>query len=76
MARKRIEPTSLVLTSGGPYELRDLDGTPITERAAKALIVEQLSVDPEIRDRTRAHSAASSPADTTTSLTPSPRPFR
>jgi transposase len=58
VARKLVERTWLVLTTGRPYELRDLDGKPITERAAKVLIAEQLAVDPETRARARAHSAA------------------
>jgi transposase len=58
VARKLVERTWLVLTSGLPYQLRDLDGRPISERAAKALIAAELAVDPEIRARARAHSAA------------------
>lgn len=58
VARRLVERTWLVLTTGRPDELRDLDGKPITERAAKALIAEQLAVDPETGAWARAHSAA------------------
>jgi transposase len=58
VARKLAERTWLVLTTGRPYELRGPDGTPITERAAQALIAERYTVDPATRARARAHSAA------------------
>jgi transposase len=58
VARKLVERTWTVLTRDQPYQLCDLDGQPITERAAKALIAEQLHVDEEVRTRSRAHSAA------------------
>lgn len=58
VARKLIERTWTVLTRGTPYQLRDLDGQPITERAAKALVAERFGVAPEVRARARAHSAA------------------
>lgn len=58
VARKLVERTWTVLTRGQPYQLRDLDGQPITARAAKALIRGQLTVDDTVRARARAHSAA------------------
>lgn len=58
VARKLVERTWTVLARGEPYQLRDLDGKPITERAAKALIAERLTVSDDVRGRTRAHSAA------------------
>ena len=58
VARKLAERTWTVLTRGRPYQLRDLDGQPVTARAAKALIAGELTVDPDIRARARAHSAA------------------
>lgn len=58
VARKLAERVWKVLTTASPYELRDLDGQPITARAAKHLISEHLGVDPAIRAKARAHSAA------------------
>jgi hypothetical protein len=58
VARKLVERTWTVLTRGQPYQLRDLDGQPITARAAKALIRDRLAVDDTVRARARAHSAA------------------
>ena len=47
-----------MLVRGEPYRLGDLDGQPITARAAKTLIAGGLTVDPGVRARARAHSAA------------------
>ncbi len=47
-----------MLTEGRAYQLRDLVGRPITERAAKALIVDRFTVGSDVRARARAHSAA------------------
>jgi hypothetical protein len=58
VARKLVERTWTVLTRGQPYQLRDLDGQPITARAAKTLIRDRLAVDDTVRARARAHSAA------------------
>lgn len=58
VARKLVERTWTVLDRGQPYQLRDLDGQPITARAAKTLIAEQFTVPDTVRARTRAHSAA------------------
>jgi hypothetical protein len=58
VARKLAQRTWTVLSRGRPYQLRDLDGRPVTARAAKALIAGELTVDPGVRARTRAHSAA------------------
>ncbi len=58
VARKLTERTWTVLRRGEPYQLRDLDGRPVTERAAKQLIAERLTVDQTVRTRARAHSAA------------------
>lgn len=58
VARKLVERTWTVLVRGTPYELRDLDGNPVTERAAKALVTDRLSVPEPVRTRARAHSAA------------------
>jgi transposase len=58
VARKLVERSWTVLDRGTPYQLRDLDGTPITERAAKALIAQRFTVDDDVRARARARSAA------------------
>lgn len=58
VARKLVERTWTVLTEDRAYQLRDLDGKPVTERAAKALIVDRFTVGSEVRARARAHSAA------------------
>ncbi len=42
-----------VLTRGEPYQLRDLEGRPISKRDAKRLIQRELTVPEEIRQRTR-----------------------
>ena len=47
-----------MIARGQCYQLRDTDGQPITSRAAKALIAERFTVPAEIRQRARAHSAA------------------
>jgi len=58
VARKLVERTWAVLHRGTPYRLRDLDGQPISERAAKALVAERFTVGADVRARARAHSAA------------------
>jgi Transposase IS116/IS110/IS902 family len=58
VARKLVERTWTVLHRERPYRLRDLDGEPITTRAAKKLIGERFSVPEAVRARARAHSAA------------------
>lgn len=65
VARKLAERTWEVLTRGQPYQLRDLDGRPITERAVKTLIAEQFHVDETVQARARAHSAATYRAELT-----------
>lgn len=57
VARKLVARTWVTITSGKPYELRDLDGQPVTRRRATELATE-LAVPDDIRRRTRAHSAA------------------
>jgi hypothetical protein len=58
VARKLVERTWTVLTEGRLYQLRDLDGGPTTERAAKELIAQRCTVGADVRARARAHSAA------------------
>ena len=44
VARKLVERTWTVLTRGQPYQLRDLDGQPISHLDAKKLIKERCTV--------------------------------
>jgi hypothetical protein len=57
VARKLVARTWVTITSGTPYQLRDLDGTPVTRRQATKLAA-ALAVPDDVRRRTRAHSAA------------------
>jgi transposase len=57
LARKLVARTWATLTTGTAYELRDLDGQPVTRRAAKQLAA-ALAVPDDVRRRTRARSAA------------------
>jgi transposase len=57
VARKLATRVWATLTSGTPYEFRDLEGTPITEDAAAELAAEH-TVPADIRRRTRARVAA------------------
>jgi transposase len=57
VARKLVARTWATITSGTPYQLRDLDGTPVTRRRATELAA-ALAVPDDVRRRTRAHSAA------------------
>jgi transposase len=58
VARKLIERTWTVLTRQQPYQLRDVDQTPVTIRAAKQIIASKYVVPEHVRKRSRAHSAA------------------
>ena len=58
VARKLIERTWTVLTRQQPYQLRDLDQTPVTAHAAKQIIANKYVVPEDVRKRSRAHSAA------------------
>jgi hypothetical protein len=57
VARKLVARTWATITSGTPYQLRDLDGTPVTRRQATTLAA-ALAVPDDVRRRTRARSAA------------------
>ena len=57
VARKLVARTWATLTSGKPYQLRDLDGAPITRRQAKELAT-SLAVPEPVRRRARARSTA------------------
>jgi transposase len=65
VARKLAERTWTVLHRGQPYQVRDRDGNPIAQRAAKQLIKDQYTVDKETRARARAHTAATKRSKTT-----------
>ena len=58
VARKLIERTWTVLTRQQPYQLRDVDQSPVTARAAKEIIASKYVVPEDVRKRSRAHSAA------------------
>jgi hypothetical protein len=58
VAPKLVERIWTVLVRGKRYQLRDPDGHSITARAAKALVVERYTVPAEVRQRAKAHSAA------------------
>jgi transposase len=58
VARKLVERTWTVLTRGQPYQLRDLDGHPLSHVEAKKLIKEKCTVPDRVRATARAHSAA------------------
>ena len=58
VARKLIERTWTVLSRGEPYQLRALDGTPVTAVAGRALARTVYAVPDDVRARARARSAA------------------
>lgn len=58
VARKLIERTWTVLARGEPYQLRDVDGTPVTVAVGKQLARTAYAVPDEVRARARARSAA------------------
>lgn len=57
VARKLVARTWVTISTGSPYELRDLDGRAVTRRQAKT-IAAALAVPDDVRRRTRARSAA------------------
>jgi transposase len=57
VARKLVGRTWATLATGSPYELRDLEGTPVTRRRAKELAT-SLAVPEVVRRRSRARSTA------------------
>ena len=58
VARKLIERTWTVLARQQPYQLRDVDQTPVTARAAKQITASKYVVPEDVRKRSRTHSAA------------------
>jgi Transposase IS116/IS110/IS902 family len=69
LARKLVARTWATITRGTPYQLRDLDGTPLTRRQATKLAAD-LAVPDDVRRRTRARSAATHRARLTREHTP------
>ena len=55
VARKLAERTWVTITTGRPYQLRDVDGHPVTARGAKELIDTHYRVDAATRAKARAH---------------------
>ncbi len=55
VARKLAERTWVTITTGRPYQLRDVEGHPVTARAAKELIDTHYRVDAATRAKARAH---------------------
>lgn len=47
-----LDRIRVVLTEDRPYELRDVDGTPVTPQQARAIIAERYTVPDEVRQRT------------------------
>ena len=70
VARKLIERTWTVLNRGEPYQLQDVDGTPVTRAQAKQLARTSYAVPPEVRPEpereARPRTAPSSPDNQTT----------
>ena len=65
VARKLVERTWTVLSRGTPYQIRDLDGQPISRLEAKKMIKQVCTVPDEIRAKGSAHSAATNRAKLT-----------
>jgi transposase len=55
VARKLAERTWVTITTGRPYQLRDINGDPVTARRAKELIHTHCRVATSTRAQTRAH---------------------
>ena len=65
VARKLVERTWTVLSRGTPYQIRDLDGQPISRLEAKKMIKQVCTVPDQVRAKARAHSAATNRAKLT-----------
>jgi hypothetical protein len=65
VARKLVERTWTVLSRGTPYQIRDLDGQPISRLEAKKMIKQLGTVPDQVRAKARAHSAAKNRAKLT-----------
>ena len=53
VAARLAERAWVTLADGQPYQLRDVDGTPVTAEEAKQIIAERYTVPPEVRRRRR-----------------------
>jgi hypothetical protein len=53
VAARLVERAAVVLKRGTAYELRDIDGRPVSAEQAKALIAEHWTVPEEVRQRRR-----------------------
>jgi transposase len=53
VAARLVERAAVVLKRGTPYELRDVDGRPVSADQAKAIIAEHWTVPEEVRQRRR-----------------------
>ena len=58
VAARLAERSWMVMARGEPYELRDVDGTPVSAAEAKAIIENQYQVSEEIRRRRRSRKNA------------------
>ena len=57
VATRLVNRIGRVLRTGKAYDLRDIDGTPITLAEGKAIVAEQFTIPPEIRNARRQHRA-------------------
>jgi transposase len=46
-----LDRVRIILTEDRPYELRDVDGTPLTREQARAIVAERYTVPDEVRQR-------------------------
>ncbi|MFQ6102279.1 MAG: hypothetical protein ACE5OS_13750 [Anaerolineae bacterium] len=46
-----LDRIRVILSEDRPYELRDVDGTPVTPEGARAIIAERYTVPEEVRQR-------------------------
>jgi transposase len=47
-----LDRVRIILTQDRPYELRDVDGTPVTPQEARAIVVDRYTVPRDVRQRT------------------------
>ena len=58
VAARLAERAWVVMSRGQAYELRDVDGTPVTPAEARCLIQERYTVSEEVRRRRRSRKSA------------------
>jgi hypothetical protein len=46
-----LDRVRVILTEDRPYEIRDVDGTPLTRQQARAIVAERYTVPNEVRQR-------------------------